>query len=245
MTEAANSGATEGTIAMQTPVLSETTGTVAWAVASTSGVADRQVPEDREAIVLRTLSFPHSFDAHDLIFMEGDPSTHIYRIQSGAVMLYKLLPDGRRQVVELLVAGDMFGLTLATEHDCSAETLVSTRVDVLPASAVDDNPQVQRAILHQTRLQMQTLHDHTVLLGRKSAMERVASFIERLAIATDDDALHLPMTRQEIADFLGLTIETVSRSFSELRRRGLIVCQRQDRVRVPDIDKLNAMTGAV
>jgi len=184
------------------------------------------------------------FKSHELIFMEGDPAHQFYEVVEGAVMLYKILPDGRRQVVELLAPGDLFGFTEGDQHGCSAESLVPCRISVVARETVERSADMQGRIFRHTQAQLRVLHDHAVLLGRKSAMERVASFIERLALAGDNDRVMLPMTRQEIADFLGLTIETVSRSFSELRRRGLLSCERQDVIRIPNLDKISQLTGA-
>lgn len=184
------------------------------------------------------------YGPHDSIFLEGDQAGNIYEMIEGAVMLYKLLPDGRRQVVELLAPGDLFGLTCDDLQDCSAEALTVVRVRIHTREAIDRSPELQQRLFCHARTQMQALRDHAVLLGRKSAMERVASFIERLALSSDNDAIRLPMTRQEIADYLGLTIETVSRSFSELRRRGLVACERQDVIRVPDLERISELTGA-
>ncbi|MEM6665675.1 MAG: helix-turn-helix domain-containing protein [Pseudomonadota bacterium] len=177
--------------------------------------------------------------------MEGNVARNLYEVMEGAVMLYKLLPDGRRQVVELISPGDVFGFGLEDIHDCSAETLMPTRLCIISQDAVDRCPEIQKRLLQHTREQLLHMHHHAVLLGRKSAMERVASFIERLArTGGAAESLRLAMTRQEIADYLGLTIETVSRSFSELRRRGLVICERQDRIRVPDLKGISQLTGA-
>ena len=197
-----------------------------------------------EPFIASTPARSLKYGPHDSIFLEGDQAGHIYEMVEGAVMLYKLLPDGRRQVVELLVPGDLFGLTCDEFQDCSAEALTVVRVRIHTREAIERSAELQQRLFCHARAQMQALRDHAVLLGRKSAMERVASFIERLALSSDDDAIRLPMTRQEIADYLGLTIETVSRSFSELRRRGLVACERQDVIRVPDLERISELTGA-
>ncbi|MEO1199528.1 MAG: helix-turn-helix domain-containing protein [Pseudomonadota bacterium] len=194
---------------------------------------------------------------HTIVFFEGDEATQVYQVVEGAVMLYKLLPDGRRQVVELLSPGDLFGLTVGTYYDCSAETLSNARVRGFDRRLCDRSSDLMSLMCRHLQEQLGAMREHAVLLGRKSAMERLASFLMRLALGrTIDDAdqiilpdsehvVQLSMTRQEIADYLGLTIETVSRSFSELRRRGLVSFDRQDKVRIKDLSAMNELTGAL
>ncbi len=211
--------------------------------AAGSGVlSEKSLPEPR---TLTSTSVRRSaFGAHETVILEGDPARSVFEVIEGAVMLYKLLPDGRRQVVELLAPGDVFGFSLGNEYDCTAECLVETRLAVVPHETVAQCPELQCRMAKRCFAQVQALHNHAVLLGRKSAMERVASFIENLARTSDGDAIRLTMTRQEIADYLGLTIETVSRSFSELRRRGVVSCERQDLIRIPNLDRIAMLTGA-
>lgn len=198
------------------------------------GVAGSLVPE-MPADLARHTSVSR-YGQHTTIYFEGDQADAICQVIDGAIMLYKLLPDGRRQVVELLSQGDVFGFSQGAYRDCSAETLTDTRVRFIERRSAERSCSFQRILARQMLIQLEAMHEHAVLLGRKSAMERVASFLLRLA---GDSADHdgaplvcLSMTRQEIADYLGLTIETVSRSFSELKRRGLIVLEKQDRVRI-------------
>lgn len=154
-----------------------------------------------------------SFAAHSEIFAEGDPASSVYEIVEGAVMLYKLLPDGRRQVVELLGPGDFFGFGAGDEADCSAETLTSSRIQCHDRRSSDNCTQFQLRLMAQVRRRVQAMHEHTVLLGRKSAVERVATFLLGLPAR---DVIRLHLSRQEIADYLGLTIETVSRTLTKL-----------------------------
>ncbi|MEJ8571001.1 helix-turn-helix domain-containing protein [Microbaculum marinum] len=181
---------------------------------------------------------------HQTIYFEGDSADAICQVVEGCVMLYKLLPDGRRQVVELLGQGDVFGFARGEERDCSAETLTDVRVRFIDRRSAERSCSFQRILARRMLIQFEAMHEHAVLLGRKSAMERVASFLLRLAPDTDQPVISLPMTRQEIADYLGLTIETVSRSFSELKRRGLIVLEKQDRVRITRFNAIEDLATA-
>jgi CRP-like cAMP-binding protein len=190
-----------------------------------------------------------------LIFLEGDDAESVFQIREGAVMLYKLLPDGRRQIVELLGADDVFGLSSLPVRDCSAETLLPTRCIAFDRGLVERSPALSRQLSARLYAQLTALHEHVMLLGRKSAMERIASFLIRCVPGRgghgcpgpregDDHAnIHLTMTRQEIADYLGLTIETVSRLLGRLKRRGVITIGRLDEIYVTDVCRLCRLTG--
>lgn len=179
------------------------------------------------------------------IYAEGDEAYDIYEIKEGVVMLYRLLPDGRRQVVELLGKGDLFGLSFGETHDCYAETLRPCRITAFERKAAEENPALQRMMANATRRQLQQAHEHALTLGRRTAQERVASFILRI-FRTSDEArdLSLPMTRQEIADFLGLTIETVSRVFSSFRKSGLLSHLQGEKLSIADVDALEELAEA-
>ncbi|BBF92082.1 helix-turn-helix domain-containing protein [Blastochloris tepida] len=193
------------------------------------------------------------FAQHSLIFLEGDPADRIFQVVDGAVMLYKLLPDGRRQVVELLGPGDIFGLSFKPVYDSSAETLSPALVTSYERSAVERSPHFLARLNRCVQSQICALHEHAVLLGRKSALERVASFLMRFVplhtCPTHQEreqmlaTVRLTMTRQEIADYLGLTIETVSRAFSELRRRGVVSIEKQDEVKINHVCGICRLTG--
>jgi CRP/FNR family transcriptional regulator len=205
----------------------------------------------RGAAAPREVSFP----PRTLIFLEGDDAESVFQIREGAVMLYKLLPDGRRQVVELLGVGDVFGFSPLPVRDCSAETLLPTRCVALERRQVERSPALAQQLSARLSAQLAALHEHVMLLGRKSAMERVTSFLMRCVPGRgghgcpgpregDDHAdIRLTMTRQEIADYLGLTIETVSRLLSRLKRRGLITIDRLDEIYVSDVCRLCRLTG--
>lgn len=196
------------------------------------------------------------YDTHAVIYYEGDPVKRLYELVKGSVMLYKLLPDGRRQVVEVLRPGDIFGLAGGEENDCTAETLTDAEVQEIDLRHVEKSDELQRTLTRCLTNQMRVLHEHAVLLGRKSAVERVASFLMHLVpdrggagcigpVADADDGfdLQLHMTRQEIADYLGLTIETVSRVVSDLKRRGVIRVDKADKIHLNKVCSLCQMTG--
>jgi CRP-like cAMP-binding protein len=119
------------------------------------------------------------FGPRTLIFLEGDNAESVFRVADGLVMLYKLLPDGRRQVVELLGGDDVFGFSRFPVRDCSAETLMATNWVVFDRNYVERSPALAREWNARLYAQLCALHEHVMLLGRKSAMERVASFLIR------------------------------------------------------------------
>ncbi len=199
----------------------------------------------------------HKHSQHSVVFYEGDVADRFYELEDGVVMLFKLLPDGRRQVVEIVNAGAIFGVSAHEVYDCSAESLTPIRVRSFDRREMDTSASLQRHVTDCLMAQMEIMHDHAVLLGRKSAAERVATFLMRLVpgrggvgcmgpvagAGGDDCNLALTMTRQEIADYLGLTIETVSRVISDLKRRGFIQIERQDHIRINNVCGMCKLTG--
>ena len=156
------------------------------------------------------------------VFGEGEEAEYVYQILSGAVRTYKLLSDGRRQINSFHLPGDMFGLENGTTHRFSAEAVIETRVRVTERRSLletmTSRDEGASSVLSLVTRTLQHAEHHMLLLGRKTALERVAAFLlemdERLV---HPNVLTLPMSRRDIADYLGLTIETVSRAFSTLR----------------------------
>ncbi len=196
-----------------------------------------------------------SHDSHTILFHEDDAASHVFEVASGSVMLYRILADGRRQVVDILGPGDLFGLSMTGIYDCSAETLVSSSVRSLDRRDIERSSELQSHVNRCLMSRIEALHSHAVLLGRKSASERVASFLMRFVpnrgvvgcpgprAGEDDKVIVLRMTRQEIADYLGLTIETVSRVLSDMKRRGVIGIEKNDRIRLAGVCRICRMTG--
>ena len=161
------------------------------------------------------------------IFLQDDPAKYVYEIKSGAVRTYKSLPDGRRQINAFHLQGDVFGVDNEKFHRFTAEAIVQTTVrlvsrDSLNMVAENDAIVLQNLIKMTTR-SLQRAENHMLLLGRKTALERTAAFLHEMderAAATD--VLSLPMSRRDIADYLGLTIETVSRAVSKLHCDGIL-----------------------
>jgi CRP/FNR family transcriptional regulator len=183
--------------------------------------------------------------AGELLFSEGDKAEAVYEVLSGMVRLYKLLPDGRRQVTGFLGAGQLLGLSPEGSCVFTADTITDVSLCRYQRDAferlIDEVPGFARRLLAVTSHELRAAQDQMVLLGRKSASERVASFL--LMLPGRGDEIDVPMTRGDIADHLGLTVETVSRTFTRLRQEGLIALPIPARVRLLDrkgLEKLAA-----
>jgi CRP/FNR family transcriptional regulator, nitrogen fixation regulation protein len=161
------------------------------------------------------------------IYGENEPAEYVYQVKNGAVRSYKLLSDGRRQISAFHLDGDLFGSTSDETHRFTAEAVVNTTLRLikrqsLEATATTDRV-LARDLLSMTTRSLRHAEDHMLLLGRKDALEKVAAFLlEMDKRLTDSGVISLPMTRNDIADYLGLTLETVSRAISRLRRAGAV-----------------------
>ena len=163
------------------------------------------------------------YDRDEEVFGEGEASRHVYRVVSGAVRTYRLLSDGRRQICELHLAGDVFGLDGNERHALGAEAIRATTLQVMRREAFLHEPEHgAETAINALLKKFQRAQAHMLLLGRHTACERVAAFLLDFRDRTKTVAIDLPMSRQDIADYLGLTIETVSRTFTQLQSSGLI-----------------------
>jgi CRP/FNR family nitrogen fixation transcriptional regulator len=161
------------------------------------------------------------------IYGEQEPADHVYQVVRGAVRSYKLLSDGRRQITAFHLPGDIFGLENGSVHRFTTEAVINTTVRLAARYSVErvaaTDADVIRDLLSMTASNLQHAEDHMLLLGRKTSIERVAAFLlemdRRLAKA---GMVALPMGRRDIADYLGLTLETVSRMLSRLYDEGIL-----------------------
>jgi CRP-like cAMP-binding protein len=166
------------------------------------------------------------FARNSEIYGENEPADYLYKVVSGTVRTYKVLVDGRRQIGGFHLPGDMFGFESGDEHTFSAEAITDCKILVIKRSAVitlaaRDNDVAQQ-MWALTARELQRVQDHSMVLI-KSAQERVASFLLEMAgRAAGGGAVELPMSRQDIADYLGLTIETVSRTLTQLEKTAAI-----------------------
>lgn len=168
-----------------------------------------------------------TYEADEEIFAEGDRTVCFYKVVSGGVRTYKLLSDGRRQIDAFHLPGDIFGLEVGEEHRFGAEAVTATRLIVHrrePRGLVGDGGVLAREVVAAVMRGLERAQDHMMLLGRKSAKERIATFLLSLSqrISNASGAIELPMSRCDMADHLGLTVESVSRTVTLLEREGLI-----------------------
>ena len=161
------------------------------------------------------------------IFGEGEVAEYLYRVINGAVRSCKLLDDGRRQVTGFHMVGEVFGLELDEDHHFSAEAISDAVVLVVKRSAIFGlaarDADIARQLWTMTARELQRVQDHMLVLGCMNAKQRVATFLLHMALrSTGDNEFELPMSRQDIADYLGLTIETVSRTMTQLENDAAI-----------------------
>lgn len=188
-----------------------------------------------------------SFGADAEIYGEGEPAHYLYKILVGAVRTYKVLIDGRRQVGGFYLAGDIFGLETGEDHTLSAEAITKCKVLVINHSALVARARTDQDVAFQlwalTGSELRRLQDHLLLLI-KNAPERVAAFLltmaERLSA---DNSVDLPMSRRDIADYLGLTIETISRSLTQIESTGAIEFPSRRRFVLHDRSALNRLNS--
>ncbi|WP_246479703.1 cyclic nucleotide-binding domain-containing protein [Kaustia mangrovi] len=178
-----------------------------------------------------------SFERNEELFAEEEPADYVYKVVSGVVRTCKFLEDGRRQIGEFHFPGDVFGFEPCANHTFSAEAVTPCRVVIVKRAALmaaaGRDAELGSALWIAATRELGRLHEHMVLLGRKSARERVMAFLASAAERQCDAAvIDIPMSRQDIADHLGLTIETVSRTMTQLQETGAISLEGSRRVRV-------------
>lgn len=197
------------------------------------------------------LTFDHvvqhrGFPAKTVLFDQGSKADFVFSVSDGTIRLFRLLPDGRRQIIGFAIKGDFLGVAMDEVHEYSAEAVDQIRVCRIPrvtfAAMLDEKPHLLKKLHQLAGREIHNSQEQIVLLGRKNAEERVAAFLlsfrERLAkLATRSVTIPLPMSRQDIADYLGLTIETVSRTISKLARDKLVVVV-PDGIRILDVERL-------
>jgi len=165
------------------------------------------------------------FGAGDEIFAQEGRATDYYRVTKGVVRSTRLLADGRRQVSEFYFPGDMFGLALGATHSHAAEALTDCEIAHVRRQALavaEDGALIERLIWTVTSLQLEQAQARMVILARRNAYEKVVFFLSQIARRSEGAWANLPMCRQDIADYLGLTIETVSRMLTQLQHDGRV-----------------------
>jgi CRP/FNR family transcriptional regulator len=214
------------------------------------GVCGALTPE--QLLELSKYTSRKTIDAGGELHGQGEQVHSYANILKGVVKLSKMMPDGRQQIVGLQFAPDFTGRPFASESSLSAEAATETEVCAIPKATLDrlvnSSPDLERKLYNQALVELDEARDWMLTLGRKTAREKVASFLYLIAThinPEETEVLHfeLPLTRQDIGDFLGLTIETVSRQMTKLRQEKIIHVENNRTVTVHDLDKLAEVAG--
>lgn len=189
--------------------------------------AARTVPADSLAEAFDLVGVPMRFERNTEIYGQDELAEYFYKVVTGAVRTYKLLSDGRRQIGAFYLPGDVFGLDAGETHRFCAEAISDTSVRLAKRGTVvsmaASNSDLATELWTRTAEKLERAEDHMLLLGRKTAEERVATFLVDMARrGPTGQTIELPMSRQDIADYLGLTIETVSRTLTQLESNDTI-----------------------
>lgn len=185
------------------------------------------------------------------VFDECEPATDVFTLTSGMLRLYKTMRDGRRQITGFLLPGDFLGMAFAESHVCSAEAVVDSSLCRFRrnqfVALLERHPRLEHDLLGRASSEIAAAQEQMLLLGRKSARERIASFLlglaRRLGVG-EGGTIRLPMSRGDIADFIGARVETVSRTLGALRRAGVIAMPSTHDVVVTSWRRLQQEAGA-
>jgi CRP/FNR family transcriptional regulator, anaerobic regulatory protein len=200
---------------------------------------------------LETLARPTNFAPRTQLQAQDAPAHSVFNITAGVVRLSKLLSDGRRQVFGFALPGDFLGLTLGHHHSYNADTLTHVTACHFDRGHFNrfmtQQPTLLRRLYDLTGRELALAQEHIAILGSRNAEEKLACFILGLRTRLVRSVGHLttiplPMSRQDIADYLGLTIETVSRMFTRFDREGVLDVAR-DRVKILDLPRLEALAA--
>jgi CRP/FNR family nitrogen fixation transcriptional regulator len=189
------------------------------------------------------------FRRNEEVFGEGEAAEYVYRVVSGAVRTIRFSSDGRRQILNFYLPGDIFGLECGKQHTLSAEAVADCDLSLVRRSLLDtaakQDASAAQAVIGLMQRQLQNAQEHALVLGRKGAGERVAAFLLQLADrVTAQCEIDLPMSRADIADYLALTIETVSRAFTQMERDRTIALPSSRHVVVRDRCALELLEAA-
>jgi CRP/FNR family nitrogen fixation transcriptional regulator len=203
---------------------------------------------DPVAAALQSIGTVLKVKRNAAVFNQGDPARHVYKVIGGAIRTCRVLVDGRRQIADFHLPGDVFGLDWQCEHGFTAEALADAVIVSYPRTqlelAAETQAAVQKLLMSQLARSLSATQNHVVMLGRQTAQERLAWFLLRImARSADGTELELPMSRLDIADYLGLTIETVSRGMSQFKRLHLITVSGAHKVTLKSVAALEAIAS--
>lgn len=213
-----------------------------------SNSINSRIPGFRD--LMRETGTRRVFRAGQVIFLENEPSDAVFQVVSGTVRCCRITPDGRRQISRFIAEDDEMALTAFKTYDYTAEAVTDVELLSCPRDAFEaalrTDARLRDSVFERMASELTSSRDQMVLLGQMSASERAATFLLRLAgrNAEPKDELYLPMTRQDIADHLGMTLETVSRMFNKLKRMGIIDMPTPDRITICDPNQLATLAMA-
>jgi CRP-like cAMP-binding protein len=216
-------------------------------VLASGGKAERAMLADLagdDLAALAKIGIKMRFARNEALFSEGDDAKYSYRVVKGAIRLCKHLADGRRQIADFILPGDYCGFLYLEQHRFTAEATGDLEVIAYPQRQVEalgeSMPSMRRRLTKFLSRRLMNMQDHLIMVGRQSAKERVISFLLRLTDnndAEEGEAVDLPTTRQDMADYLGLTIETVSRVLTCLKNARLITLPNLHQFTITDIER--------
>jgi CRP/FNR family transcriptional regulator, anaerobic regulatory protein len=212
--------------------------------------------EEKDLVRLATLATTIHVRAGQTFITEGDPAENFFNVTAGTAKLFKGLPDGRRQITGFAGMGTFLGLAVSANYAFGAEAVEDTEICRFSRHKlrrlIDDFPAVERRLLDVASNELVAAQEQMLLLGRKTSRERVASFLLARAAAAivcgvpvAETKVHLPMARTDIADYLGLTVETISRTFSRLRLERLIDMPSPTEIMLRNPAGLEALAGGM
>jgi len=207
------------------------------------------VLEPEQLIYLSKQTTRVTYESAEELISDGQDNKRYGNILSGVVKLTKLMADGRQQIVGLQFAPDFLGRPFKPKSTIFAEAATQVKVCLFPKSALEklvaESPRLEHKLHEQTLKELDEARDWLLALGRKTASEKVASFLNLIVLNIDPEndsnscTFELPLKRSDIADFLGLTTETVSRQITKLRKSGIIEIEHNRQVTVPDLNALH------
>jgi CRP/FNR family nitrogen fixation transcriptional regulator len=206
--------------------------------------AERDTVEDDLHTIGTVISLPRG----RVLFAEGDRADGLYRVASGVLRTCRFLPDGRRQIDSFAMAGAFIGVEARDTHIMGAEAITDATLVHYSRARIErlaeSDSRITRHLLDITTRQLADAHQRLLLLGRKTAEEKLATFLlEMLDCTYCKDAIELPMSRSDVADYLGLAVETVSRTFTAFRHQGILALADVTHVKILRRDALEEMTG--
>lgn len=187
--------------------------------------------------------------AKETLFLEGDKALNLFQVVSGVGKIYKMMPDGRSIIAGFAYGGSLLGIARASHYFYNVDAVTDMILDAYPKALIEErmhhDPDYLQHLFEETNDELAQAQERILLLGQKTPVEKVTSFLRRIRRWQNEDRqIHVPMTRHDIADYLGLTTETVSRTFTQLRDQEIIRSVNQHDIEILDIAQLKRLSEA-